>query len=124
MLHNTANRICLVYYTRIQSESSNFPPTGFINKKDEYICYINSTFKVQYFNVIFRQLIMNIDCDLILKNLDFDDNNSASNYQKELILQYLQNIFGHMCIDGQKTLITEHLFIVAKIRVNNQMYAS
>ena len=67
---------------------------------------------------------MKIDCDVILKNLYFDDKNFAYNYRKGIILQELQNIFGHIYIGGQKTLITDHLFIGGNVRVNEQMNAS
>ena len=67
---------------------------------------------------------MSIDCDIIFNNLDLDDNNLAFNYQNAIILQDLKNIFGHMYIGGQKTLITDNFFIVTNIRVNDQMDAS
>ena len=67
---------------------------------------------------------MNIDCDLILKNLYLDNKNSSSDYQKEIILKEWQNNFGHMYIGVQKTHITDHLFILMNIRVNKQMNAS
>ena len=99
-------------------------PTQFINQKDESRYYLNSTFQVQYFNVIFRQVIVNIDDDLILKKLGFDDNNFAYKYQKAIILQELQNIFGNRYKGSQKKIPTDHLFMVINIRVNEQMDAS
>ena len=44
--------------------------TGFINGQYESICYVNSFFWVIFFDIFFRQLIMNIDCNTIIKNLD------------------------------------------------------
>ena len=64
---------------------------------------------------------MNIDCDLILDNRDFDDNNFSINDQKSIILKEIENIFGHIYKGGQTTLITDYLFILTKIRVNEQM---
>ena len=75
--------------------------------KMESRCYFNSTFQVQYFNVIISQLIPNIDCDHILKNLDLDDNNFASNYQKVMILQELYIFFEYMYIGDKKKIITD-----------------
>ena len=45
-------------------------PTGFIYGQDESICYVNSSVKGFFFNIFFRQLIMNIDCDNNIENLD------------------------------------------------------
>ena len=42
---------------------SSMTPTSFRNNQDESRCYVNSTFQVLFFNVLFRSLIMNIDCD-------------------------------------------------------------
>ena len=64
---------------------------------------------------------MNIDCDLILDNRDFDDNNFSINDQKSIILKEIENIFGHIYKGGQTTLITDYLFILTNIRVNEQM---
>ena len=61
---------------------------------------------------------MNIDCDLILDNRDFDDNNFSINDQKSIILKEIENIFGHIYKGGQTTLITDYLFILTNIRVN------
>ena len=61
---------------------------------------------------------MNIDCDLILDNRDFDDNNFSINDQKSIILKEIENIFGHIYKGGQTTLITDYLFILINIRVN------
>ena len=67
--------------------------------------------------------MFNIDCDITMKNLDFDDKTFASNNQKSIILKELKNIFGSMYMGGQNTLIPDHLFIVTNIRVNEHMDA-
>ena len=36
--------------------------TGFINRENETRFYLNATIQLLYFNVIFRQLILNVDC--------------------------------------------------------------
>ena len=38
-------------------------PTVFINGQYESRCYVNSSFKVLFFDIFFIQLIMNINCD-------------------------------------------------------------
>ena len=67
--------------------------------------------------------MFNIDCDIIMKNLDFDDNKFASNNQKSIILKELKNIFGSMYMGGQNTLIPDHLYIVTNNRVNEHVDA-
>ena len=44
-------------------------PPGFINQENETICYLNATFQLLYFNVLFRQLVLNIDCYTMLNGL-------------------------------------------------------
>ena len=68
-----------------------------MNQKHGFRCYLNSKFQVQYFYVFFRQLVMKIDCDIIMKKFDFDENNIDSNYQKAIILQELK-IFLDKCL--------------------------
>ena len=48
---------------------SSMTPIGFRNDQDELRCYVNSTFQVIFLNIYFRTLIMNIDCDRMLKLL-------------------------------------------------------
>ena len=42
---------------------SSMAPTGFINVQDESRYYVNSSFQVIFFDIFFRQLIINIDCE-------------------------------------------------------------
>ena len=44
-------------------------PPGFINQENETRCYLNATLQLLYFNVIFRQLVLNIDCYTMLNGL-------------------------------------------------------
>ena len=41
-------------------------PPGFINRENETRCYLNATLQLLYFNVLFRQLVLNIDCYTML----------------------------------------------------------
>ena len=41
-------------------------PLGFINREDETRCYLNATLQLLCVNVIFRQLVLNIDCYTML----------------------------------------------------------
>ena len=72
---------------------SSMTPTGFINGQDESICYVNSSFQVIFYNIFFRTLIMNIDCERMLKNLDNITDDYISYIQKIMILQVTQQIF-------------------------------
>ena len=42
---------------------SSMTPIGFINGQYESIFYVNLSIQVLFFNIFFRQLIMNIDCE-------------------------------------------------------------
>ena len=72
---------------------SSMTPIIFRNDQDESRCYVNSTFQMLFFNTFFRTLIMNIDCDIMLTNIDniIDDYNG--HIQKIMILQVIQQIF-------------------------------
>ena len=72
---------------------SSMTPTGFRNDQYESRCYVNLTFQVLFSIYIFRTLIMNIDCDIMLTNIDniIDDYNG--HIQKIMILQVIQQIF-------------------------------
>ena len=41
-------------------------PPGFINRENETRCYLNSTFQLLYFNVLFRELVLKINCYTML----------------------------------------------------------
>ena len=45
-------------------------PPGFINLENETRCYLNATIQMLYVNVIFRQLILIIDCYTMMIGLD------------------------------------------------------
>ena len=69
-------------YIIMPSESLNSPlleerlfitfrsPPGFINQENKTIYDLNATFQMLYFNVLFRQLILNIDCYTMMIGLD------------------------------------------------------
>ena len=44
-------------------------PPGFINRENETRFYLNATFQLLYFNVIFRQLVLKINCYTMLNGL-------------------------------------------------------
>ena len=81
---------------------SSMTPTGFINGQYELRFYVNSLFQVIFFNIFFRQLIMNIDCEKIIENLDNSEDNYRAYIQKIMILQVIQQIFCKMLIGGRK----------------------
>ena len=42
-------------------------PTGFMNSQDQLRCYVNLSFQLIFFNIFFRQVIMNIDCEKLYR---------------------------------------------------------
>ena len=72
---------------------SSMTPIGFRNGQDESRCYVNSSFQVLFFNIFFRTLIMNIDCERMLTNLDISTDDYNGHLQKNMILQDIEQIF-------------------------------
>ena len=68
-------------------------PIGFMNGRDESIFYVNSSLQVIFLNIFFRTLIMNIDCERMMKNLDNSTDDYNGYLQKIMILQVIQQIF-------------------------------
>ena len=85
-------------------------PTGFRNDQDESRCHVNSTFQVLFFNIFFRTLIMNIDCDMMLTNLDNSLDYYNSHTQKIMILQVIQKMFCEILIGGRKLVNSNNIF--------------
>ena len=55
--------LSLNYYFLEESLFATFrSPPGFINRENETRCYLNATMQLLYFNAIFIQLVLNIDC--------------------------------------------------------------
>ena len=46
-------------------------PLGFITIENETRCYLNATIQLLYYNVLFRQLIINIDCYTMMAGIIF-----------------------------------------------------
>ena len=67
---------------------------------------------------------MNIDCDIMLTNLDnsLDDYNSY--IQKIMILQVIQHIFGEILFGGREVVNSYNIFLSTNIRTNVQKYSS
>ena len=53
-------------------------PSWFINQKDEIRCYLKSTIQLKYQNIIFGELILNVDYEDIFHSLNIDNNNFLS----------------------------------------------
>ena len=66
-------------------------PSGFINQKHETRCYLNLNLRVQYDNIIFTEMILNINCEYIFNYIDTYDHDFILNHQKVVILEELQN---------------------------------
>ena len=100
------NRTYIIQYkekcdSKINEKIRHIPvitPSGFTIKIHESICYMNLTLQAQYQNIIFIEMILNIDCEYILNQLDTDDHDFILNQQKVVILEELQKIFGQIYI--------------------------
>ena len=103
---------------------SSMTPTGFKNDQEKSRCYVNSTFQVLFFNVFFRSLIMNIDCDMMLRNLDKSSDDYNSHVTKIMILQVIQKMFCEMLIGGRKVVNSDNIFFLTNIRTNVQQDSS
>ena len=83
---------------------SSMTPTGLINGQDESICYVNLSFKVLFLNIVFRQLIMNIDCENVIEHMYNNEDDYRGYIQKIMILQVIQQIFCEILIGGKRNV--------------------
>ena len=74
--------------------------------------------KFFYSIYIFRQLIMNIDCEKNIENTDNRKDDYRGYTQKIMILQVIQQIFCEMLIGGRKFVNSDMFFEVTNIRTN------
>ena len=63
---------------------------------------------------------MNIDCDIMLTNLDNSLDDYNGHIQKIMILQVIQQFFCEMLIGGRKTVNSDNVFLITNIRTNVQ----
>ena len=99
---------------------SSITPIGFKNDQDESRCYVNSTFQVLFFNIFFRTLIMNIYCDIMLKNIGNSIDDYNDHIQKIMILQVIQQMFCEMFFGGRTIVNSDENFKITNIRTNVQ----
>ena len=104
----------MIYFNPKRVGLSLIFPLSF-HKKTGY--YLNAAIKILYFNILFIQFILDINCDNMMNYLDIIDKKFASNDQKVLILKDPQKIFCEMYLGGKKTIVTDDLFIVKNIRI-------
>ena len=97
------------------------PPTGFINQENETRCYFNRTIQILYYNVLFRQLILNIGCYTTMISLDKKNEPFVHHYQNIMIVKELQKSFGEIYLGGNKIIATDVFYIVANIRIYFQI---
>ena len=76
-------------------------PPDFINRENETRCYLNATFQFLYFNVLFRQLILNVDLYTRM-NVQGKSQHFVHNFQKIMIMMDLQKYFGEIYLGGGK----------------------
>ena len=108
--------------SNIQEEEcfiSSMTPIELINGQDESRCYVNWSFQGLFFNIFFIMLIMNIDCEILLTNLENSTDDYNGNLQKIMILQVIQQILCEMLIGG-KIVNSDVFFLVTNIRTNVQ----
>ena len=72
---------------------SSMTPIVIRNGQKQSRCYVNLSFQVLFFNIFFRTLIMNIDCEKVMENLHNITDNYNGYIQKIMILQVIQHIF-------------------------------
>ena len=70
-----------------------FSSSGLINQQNESRFYPNLTVQMKYYNIVFREFILIIDCEEIFHYHNIDGKNFASHFQKVVILQELQKMF-------------------------------
>ena len=63
---------------------------------------------------------MNIDCDIMLTNIDNSLDDYEGHIQKIMILQVIQQIFCEMLIGGRKVVNSDNIFLLTNIRTNVQ----
>ena len=63
-----------------------------------------------FFNIFFRTLIMNIDCDILLENLDNSTDDYNGHLQKIMIPQVIIQIFCDILIGGDKIVNSDVFF--------------
>ena len=97
-------------------------PPGFINRENETRCCLNSTFQLLYFNVLFRELVLKINCYTMLNGLKRESQDFVHKFQKIMILRELEKCFGEIYLGGKKS--TDMFFILENITTNFQMDAS
>ena len=76
---------------------ADMKPPGFINNKNKKRCYFNATIQMLYFDILFRQFILNIDCDNIMNFININNEKFSYHYQKILIVKELQIVLAR-CI--------------------------
>ena len=63
---------------------------------------------------------MNIDWDIMLKNIGNSIDDYNDHIQKIMILQVIQQIFCEMLIGGRKIVNSDNIFLITNIRTNVQ----
>ena len=72
---------------------SSMTPIGFRNGHNESRCYVNLSFQVLFYNKMFGPLIMNINCDIMLTNMNKSTEDYNGKSQQIMILKVIQEIF-------------------------------
>ena len=76
--------------------------------------------KCFFFNIFFRTLIINIDCEKNTENLDNSTDGYNGCIEKVMILQVIQQMFCEIITGGRKIVKSDVFFSVTNIRTNIQ----
>ena len=77
---------------------------GFMNQENETRFYLNSTFQLLYFNVIFRELVFKINCYTMLNGPKRESQDFVHNFQKIVVLRELQKHFDEIYSEGKNNI--------------------
>ena len=76
----------------------------FMNQENETRFYLNSTFQLLYFNVIFIELVLKINCYTMLNGLKRESQDFVHNFQKIIVLRELQKHFDEIYSEGKNNI--------------------
>ena len=98
----------------------SFP--GFTNRENKTKCYLKLAFQLLYFNVLFRQFIINIVRYILMIGQDKKSQHLAHNYQNIIIIKELQKKIGEI-YSGVEFFPTDEFFILVNLRIKFQIDA-
>ena len=124
MFHNKYIIMPTESYNSLFPEGSRYitvrSPPYFIHRENETRRYSNITIKLLYCNVIFRPLILNIDCYNIMIGL-YLKKNICPSLPQDHDCEIVTEIFGRIYLWGRGGINTDGFNIIANVRVDYQV---